>query len=397
MSARGTHAAITGLGHAGLTRKATPGAGVLATEAIRAAISDAGLKFEDIDGLLVARSGGAFEKEPDLDLQKVVGLRDLRLLQLLHCEGASAIQMVQTAAMAIAMGMVRHVVCVFADAALQPGKRTSESFGRIISVQGLRGLRYSSGLIGGVASHAMIAQRYMKQYQVTSEHLGAVAISNRRWAQLNPDAVLRKPLTMEEYLASRLIVEPFRLFDCAMPVNGAIAVIVSAADQATDLRQPPVYIYGMGQGHRGYPNQAGYPELSTGATLCGEMALQMAGLTVADINQAQIYDAFTFNTLLMLEAYGFCEPGQAGPFVLGGATAPGGSLPTNTGGGHLSGFYLQGMTPVAEAIVQARGQAGERQSRNDVVLATNEGGQFDYHACLLVGPHKNGLPARAPV
>lgn len=391
-SALRSRTAISGLGSAGLTRAATPPAGVLANEAIRAALADAGLRHADIDGLLIARSGGAVDKDPDLDLNKVAGLRDLKLLQLLHGEGCSAIMMIQTAALAIHAGLVRHVVCVFADAALQPGKRTSESFGRILSVQGLRGLRYSTGLIGGVASHAMVARRVMHERGYTAEHLGAVAISNRRWASLNPAALLREPLTMEQYLAARWIVEPFRLFDCAMPVNGAVAVIVSAADAARALRQPPVYIHGMGQGHRGYPQQAGFGEVSSGAALAGGLALEMAGLQARDIDIAEIYDAFTFNTLLMLEEYGLCGRGTAGELVASGATGPGGRLPTNTGGGHLSGSYLQGMTPVAEAIVQARGQGGARQcARHDIVLATNEGGQFDYHACLLLGPHDRAV------
>lgn len=377
--------AITGLGSAGLTRVATPPAGVLAVEAIRAAIADSGLAFADIDGLLVARSGAATESDPDLDLQRLAGLRDLRLLQVIHCEGASAIQMITTATLAVRAGMARHVVCVFADAALQPDKRTSESFGRIKSVRGMAGLRYAAGAIGGVASHAMVAQRVMARYGWTSADLGAVAISNRRWAELNPDALMRKPLTMEDYLAARWIVEPFRLFDCAMPVNGAVAVIVSRAD-ATDLRQPPVFVHGMGQGHRGPPNQAGEDEPVTGAAMAGAMACAMAGITPAAIEQCQIYDAFTFNTLMMLQEYGLCARGDAGAFVRSGATAPGGSMPTNTGGGHLSGSYLQGMTPVAEAIVQARGQGGARQcARHGMILVTNEGGQFDYHACLLVG------------
>lgn len=128
--------------------------------------------------------------------------------------------------------------------------------------------------------------------------------------------------------------------------------------------------------------------MHSGAARARDIAFGMAGITLADVDQCQIYDAFSYITLLTLEEYGFCQKGEGGPFVASGVTGPGGALPTNTGGGHLSGFYLQGMTPVAEAVIQARGQAGERQcARHDIVLVTNEGGRFDHHACLVLSPH----------
>jgi acetyl-CoA acetyltransferase len=383
-------AAITGLGIAGLTRDATPPSSTLAVQAVLAAIADAGLRHTDIDGLIVCRSGAASEADLGLELQKTAVLRDLRLLQVVHGEGTSVIQAIQTAAMSVGAGLAKHVVCVFADAPVKPGKPTHESFGRVKTNRGIGGLRYSAGLFGGGAVHALAAQRHMALYGTTHEHLGAVAVSARAWARMNPLAVLRKPLTMEDYLASRWIVEPFRLYDCAMPVNGGIAVIVSEASRAADLVQPPIYIRGFGQGHPGAPDQSGYErEVQSGARLAKETAFKMAGVSIQDIDICQIYDAFTYNTLLTLEEYGFCEKGEGGAFVASGAIAPGGSLPTNTGGGHLSGYYLQGMTPVSESVIQARGHAGERQcARHDVVLVTNEGGRLDYHACLILSPHR---------
>lgn len=392
--ARAPAAAITGLGLAGLTRDAAGPAHVLARQAVAAAVQDAGLGLRDLDGLVICRSGAASEADLGLALQRMLSLQNLALLQVLQGEGTSVVQALQTAAMAVDAGLARHVAVVFADAPMQPDKRASESFGRVKTSRGFGGLRYSAGLVGGAAMHAMAARRHMALYGTTHEHLGAVAVHTRCWALLNPQAALRTELTLDQYLAARWIAEPLRLFDCAMPVNGGIAVVVSAADRAKDMAQPPVYLRGFGQGHPGTPDQRGFePLVHSGAAQARDTALRMAGIGLGDIDLCQIYDAFSYLTLVTLEEYGFCAKGEGGPFVASGATGPGGSLPTNTGGGHLSGFYLQGMTPVAEGVLQARGAAGARQcARHDMVLVTNEGGRLDHHACLILSPHH---PARA--
>lgn len=384
---RTTQAAITGLGCAGLTRKPTAGPEPLAVEAIEAALQDAGLKHSDIDGLLITRSGGASTPEPGLGLQQLAGFRNLSLLQTVDCEGTSAIQMLYTASCAIAQGMVKHIVCVFADTPLTSGKSGHEAFGKAKPVSGIAGLRYAAGAFGGAANYALATQRHMAQYGLREAQLGAVAVSTRAWAMLNPQAALRTPLTLDAYLASRFIVEPLRLFDCAIPVNGAIALVVSAASHCADLASRPAYIHGLGQGHSGFRWHRDFVEYS-GIAQARDQALAMAGIALDEINVRELYDAFTFMTLYALESYGFCQPGESGELAASGALGPGGSLPTNTGGGQLSGYYMQGMTPLAEAIIQARGQAGERQcAQHDVVLATNDGGFFEYHACAIISPH----------
>jgi acetyl-CoA acetyltransferase len=304
--------------------------------------------------------------------------------------GASSIAAIHTAALAVSAGLASAVACVFADAPIKPGRPSRESFGRVKTSRGIDGLRYSAGLFGGPAVYALAARRYMAAYGATSESLAAVALAARAWAQANPRAVFRSPLTREDYFASRWIVEPFRLYDCAVPVNGAIAVIVTTAERAADLAQTPVHLLGAGQGHRGEPDRRGHePSLSSGGGLAKATAFRMAGVETADIDVCQIYDAFTYSTLVTLEEYGFCGRGEAKDFVLDGAIAPGGRLPVNTGGGHLSGYYLQGMTPVSEAVLQARGDAGARQcARHDLVLATNDGGRFEHHACLVMSRHR---------
>jgi acetyl-CoA acetyltransferase len=192
------------------------------------------------------------------------------------------------------------------------------------------------------------------------------------------------PLTLDDYHASRWVVEPFHMLDCCLVSNGGVAVIVTSAERARRLRKPPVYVWGMGQGHPG-----GEPaeNLASGAPLASATAFAMAGVTAKDVELGELYDCYTFTVLVTLEDYGFCAKGEGGPFVAAGHTAPGGSLPVNTGGGQLSSSYMWGMTPIAEAIIQARGEAGERQvPRRDVVLVSGNGGLLSTHTTLLVSP-----------
>ena len=380
-------AQIGGIGIAGLTRTESGSADVLSTQAIRAAIADAGLAPSDIDGLLISRSGAS--SEPGLSLLQASQLRNPRLLQVIDCEGTSAIQMIHTASMAIAAGAARHVVCVFCDTPLRSGNSGREAFTKPKNVTGLASLRYCAGAYGGAANYALSAAYYLHQHGLGERHLGAVAVSTRAWACLNPLAVLRKPLTLDDYLAARFIVKPLRLFDCALPVNGAIAVVVSAEDHAPQGPHGASYIHGLAQAHDGAANA--FPAWRREAACrAGAQALAMARIGVQDVDVRELYDAFTIMTLQTLEDYGFCGPGEAGHVAESGALGPGGRLPTNTGGGQLSAFYMQGMTPVAEAVWQSRGEAGARQcERHDVVLATNEGGWYDHHACLVLSKHRH--------
>jgi acetyl-CoA acetyltransferase len=381
-------AAITGLGFSELSRTVTAPARRLAIDAVRRAVEDAGLCKKDIDGLLINRSPVAPPEMLDLKLQDGLGLTDLRLLNHVDAEGSSAVQAIQQAALMVQAGLAKHVVCVFADVPLQPGVSAGAAFAITINLFNMPGQEAVHGLFGAVGPYALACRRHMARFGTTEAHLGAVAVSGRSWAAKNPKAFLRKPLTLDDYLASPWIVEPFRLLDCAYPVNGAVAVVVSRLNKAPEA-QPAVYIHGMGQGHAGNPNRVGFePEVATGGRIAAEGAYRMAGITARQINQVQIYDAFTYNTLVTLEDYGFCRKGEAGPFVAAGTTMPGGELPVSTGGGQLSGYYLQGMTPVSEGIIQARGHGGERQAKNDIILVTGSGGRLEYHACLILSPHK---------
>jgi acetyl-CoA acetyltransferase len=369
-----------------------------AADAIRLALEDSGIDKSEIDGLLVnagatgqpGASGGI-----SLSLQNYLGLSNLRLLNHMNGAGSTAAQMVQYASMAIAAGLAKHVVCVFADAPLTEGKGAGDAYkgraGGPSRPRGMAGLHAAAGYFGAVAGYALAARRHMAEYGTTNDHLGAIAVSTRDWAVLNPRAQMREPIALEDYHASRWIMEPLHLLDCCLVSNGAVAVIVSPADVAKDLKQPPAYVLGMGQGHPGDTTRAGQEaETETGAKIAAKTAFGMAGCGPEDIDVREIYDCYTYTTLVTLEDYGFCKKGEGGPFVADGRLGPGGSHPTNTGGGQLSGYYMWGMTPLSEGVIQARGQGGERQvPKHDLVLVTGNGGVLSYHGALILSPERN--------
>jgi acetyl-CoA acetyltransferase len=375
-----------------MTRGWTGDPPTLAIRAIKLALEDAGLKKTDLDGLLINNGivpSGYDSSSLGLQLQTQLGLTNLKLMNHMNAAGSTAGQMVQFASLAIQAGMCTTVACVFADAPLQTGQSAGGAYGQVRSVRGLNGLPAAYGVFGANAAYALAAQRHMGLYGTTNEHLGAIAVSNRKWATMNPRALYRSPITMEDYHNSRWVCEPFHLLDCTMVNNGAIAVIVTSPERARSLKQPPVYVLGMGQGHPGNPRRGSAEnEVNSGARIAKETAFGMAGVTVEDIDVCELYDCYTYTTLVTLEDYGFCPKGEGGPFVSDGKLEPGGSLPTNTGGGELSGYYMWGMTPLSEGIIQARGQGGERQvPKHDAVLVSCQGGILDYHACLILSPH----------
>lgn len=357
----------------------------LAAQAVSLAAADAGLAMDDIDGLLI--NPGMTPPLVDLTLARRLGLRDLRMLTQLTAYGASAGVMVALAAQAVDSGAASAVACVFADTPRSQTSSGADAY-RAMSLQasGVRSAETAAGLMSTTHRYALAANRYMTTYGVTHDEFGAVAVSQRRWARLNPSAAMRSPLSLDEYHASRWIVEPLHLLDCCLVSNGGAAVIVTSAERARDLRQPPVHVRGWAQSHPAPALRSGSTfGLTTGAKASGRAALAMAGLSLADVQLREIYDCYTYTVLVTLEDYGFCGPGEAGALAASGALAPGGDLPTNTGGGQLSSFYLWGMTPLHEAVTQVRGQAGERQvSDHDTAIVSGNGGILEHHATLVL-------------
>jgi acetyl-CoA acetyltransferase len=379
--------AIVGLGVTAMGKIYGRSTSDFAAEAISLALEDAGLKKSDLDGLLINAN---MSPEMNPMLQMTLGLQDLPLLNVMNAYGSTAGTMLQYAIMAIEQGLASVVALVYADAPLQPTRSSSDSYsGSSYFNKGMNSLRAAYGYYGANPGYAMAARRHMHLFGTTSEQLGAIAIAQRKWAMLNPWAQMRKPLTIEEYLNSRYIAEPFHLYDCCLVSNGAVAVIVTSAEQAKSMKQPPVYVLGMGQGSPGDNQRTDRePFIYTGAKISGEKALKMAGIKLKDIDILELYDCYTYTVLVTLEDYGFCAKGEGGSFVEDGKLGPGGSLPTNTGGGELSAYYMWGFTPLSEGIVQARGQGKERQvGKNDLVLVSGNGGVLNYHSTTILSKH----------
>jgi len=385
-------AAITGLGISEMGRIYGHDAQHFAAEAVQRAVADAGLRKDQIDGLLVNPGMSPIGGMAGVGLQNYLGLTHLRLLSSMTCGGATANVMVQYAAMQVIHGLANHVVCVFADAPLAEGRGGGAAYagmGRPTRPRGMGGLYSAFGVLGINAHYALAARRHMAMYGTTTDQFGAIAVAERQWAAKNPIAAHREQITLDDYRASRWVAEPLRLLDCCLVTNGGVAVIVSRADEARDMAQPPAYVWGMGQGHPGDMRRKGWDvETQTGAPMSKEKAFAMAGIGVGDVDVLQAYDCYTYTVLVTLEDYGFCAKGEGGPFVEDGKLGPGGSLPTNTGGGQLSAYYMWGMTPLSEGIIQTRGQGGERQvAKHDVVLVTGNGGILDHHSTLVLSPN----------
>lgn len=356
----------------------------LATEAVFLALKDTGLAKSELDGLLI---NAGLTNSVGLNLHSNLGLQELNLLTFMQGYGSSAGQMVQYASMAIANGMADYVACVFADNPLSEGKSAGASYARARRQDALTSLYSMYGIAGANGMYALAAQRHMDTYGTTQEQLGAVAISQRQWAGFNERATKREPLSMDDYLSSPWVVEPFHVLDCCLVSNGAVAVIVTSAERAQDLAQPPAYLRGFAQAHSHDTGRTDRDSLlESPASRSGTRALSMADSRLSEITQCQLYDCYTYTVLVTLEDYGFCGKGEGGPFIEDGRLAPGGSLPTNTGGGELSSFYMWGMTPLTEGVIQARGHGGERQVKNDLILVTGNGGILNYHSTLLLSP-----------
>jgi acetyl-CoA acetyltransferase len=352
----------------------------LATEALTAALADAGLVKDDLDGLLTMPGttapegpknyltlGGNFGINPKIAGSMVMG-------------GATACALIQQAALAIDAGMASVVACVFSDTARTGGSKFDAPAGRGDS-WGIW------GMFGNAANSALTAQRHMALYGTTSEQLGWVAVTCRAHASRNPAAVMQDAITLEDHQSSRQIVDPLRLLDCCLISDGAVAVIVTSTERARDLAKPPAVIWGMGQGHTlqtfEHPEWWYLPHQRD----CITRAYSMAGIGPGDVDVAQLYDNFTIAVLLWLEHGGFVEPGDSGPFVEGGTRiTQGGELPINTAGGNLSESYMQGWLHVVEGVRQVRGECGDRQVEGaEVCLVTGRGMTLNTAGCLVLG------------
>ena len=379
-------AAIVGLGITETGKVYGRSAADFAADAVRLAVADAGLTLADVDGLLVSSglSGGV-----DIRLARQLGLHDLGILSQVAQAGSTAGAQVQLAAMAIAGGLATTVAIVHADAPLRPAARSGDAYRRAPgkAATGFAGLGAVAGPRNPNSGYALAAQRHMSHFGTTSEQLGAIAVSQRAWAAKNPLARFRDPITIADHQASRWVARPLHLLDCCMVSNGGIAMVLTSVERATELAQPPVHLWGWAQTHPNNRMERGSQwGLVSGAAIAGPKAMAIAGVTPADVDVREIYDCYTYTALITLEDYGFCAKGEGGQLAESGALGPEGALPTNTGGGQLSSYYLWGMTPLSEAVIQVRGHGGERQvDRHEVAIVSGNGGVLDYHSTLVLG------------
>jgi acetyl-CoA acetyltransferase len=350
----------------------------LGLEACKNAIEDAGLKREDIDGLLIQPvMGGGMHS---YTLASYLGI-DLRFTANVDAMGASSGCIAQYAAMAVALGQANYVLCLYATTE-QSGIRPGMGGGPRRA-----GSDFAFGAFGAPMSYALAARRAMHEFGSGPETWKHIAVNTRKWANLNPQATFyKKPLSFDDYYAEPWVAEPFRRADCCLVSDGARAFIVTTAERAKHLKHPPVYISGMGQYH--HTANVVQSEFNTGPTAAkqsGADALNMAGITLKDINACEIYDCFTYTVELTLQSYGFFKPGEGKDFFKDGRTAPGGEFPVNTSGGLLSEVYYMGFTPLTEAVMQLMGRCGERQIKDPhYILASGNGGILQTHSTMIL-------------
>jgi len=361
----------------------------LTCEAALAAIADAGLTTDDIDGL-ACYPGPMGAGAPGFAGPGTPEVQDALGLQLgwhgSGGEGPAQVAPVMLAALAVAAGLCRHALVyrtvTEATAAANTGRLGIGAGSRTVS--GFAQWVIPFGAMSAANWLALHAVRHMHEFGTRREHLGEIALAGRAHAALNPAAVYREPLTMDDYLGARMITWPFGLYDCDVPVDGSTAVVVSRADVARDLPHPAVRIHAIGTAIRGRPVWDQWEDLTTMAAR--DAAANMwarSDLGPDDVDTIQLYDGFSWLTLAWIEALGFCKRGEAGPFVEGGRVRLGGALPLNTWGGQLSGGRLHGFGFLAEGIRQVRGTCGERQVRDCEVAVVAAGGG-PIAGCLLL-------------
>jgi acetyl-CoA acetyltransferase len=356
----GGRTAIVGIGATEFSKDSGRTELRLACEAVAAALADAGLEPADVDGMVTFTMDGTDETE----IARSAGIGDLTFFTRVPHGGGAACGTVAMAAMAIATGVASVVVCYRAL-----NGRSWSRFGAGVQGQptapGADRVHYGwytpFGLVTPAHWVAMFARRYMHEHGATSEDFGRVTVADRRHAATNPAAWFHgRPITLAEHQASRMIVEPLHLLDCCQESDGAVALVMTSADRARSLRNPPAVVRAVAQGAGSdqevmtsyYRDDiSGLPEMG----LVGRQLWRMAGIGPADVQTAVLYDHFTPFVLTQLEELGFCQRGEARHFIADGAIEIGGRLPVNTNGGQLGEAYVHGMNGIAEAVRQVRG------------------------------------------
>ena len=348
----------------------------MAARASMLALADAGLSLADVDALYTS---APYEALGGMELAEYLGLTP----KVVDCNrtGGSAFEVyVQQAALALDAGLIDCALIAYGS---NPASNPPPGVG--MTRQSPWEAPYRP--LAPLSSYALAASRHMHLYGTTRTHLAEVAVAARRWAQLNPEAAMRDPLSIDEVLSSRMVSTPLTARDCCLFNDGAAAVVMVRADRAKDCAKRPIPILGAAHAvtHREISSM---PDLTvTGAAISGPQAFAQAGVTVADIDLAMVYDAFTITPILFLEDLGFCPKGEGGRFVADGAIAPGGRLAVNTNGGGLSCVHpgMYGLFLLVEAVRQLRGEAGDRQlEKAELAVAHGNGGVLSSEATVVL-------------
>jgi acetyl-CoA acetyltransferase len=346
-------------------------------EAVHGALADAGLKLSDVDGLF---TGSSYHFLAGLSVAEYLGIHP-KFCEATMVGGSSYVGHLLTAAMALHTGQCEVALICY-------GSNQGSGFGKLKSMSETPLYEAPYEPRYPISSYALAAARHMHQYGTTREDLAHIAVAARHWAQLNPLAYARDPLSIEQVLASRLVSDPLSVLDCCLVTDGGGALVLVRSERAKDFPKPPVYV--LGAAAATWHRQIGsMPDLTvTAAAESGPRAFAMAGLVPKDVDVLELYDAFTINTLLFLEDLGFCAKGEGGAFVRNGRIAPGGVLPVNTNGGGLSCCHpgMYGMFLLIEAVQQLRAEAGDRQVPGaEIALCHGNGGVLSSQVTALLG------------
>jgi acetyl-CoA acetyltransferase len=374
MNLSGRHV-IAGVGHTAFGKLGRDTVS-LNIEACRLALADAGIDKSVVDAVFVKVPTSAHQFMYGQKVAEALGLTP-RIGGAWDQGGAANITLLSFAVMAIEAGQCEVALVCYAD---NPRSGNRAVYARP------RGDDAAYGWFSTAAGYAMIQRRHMIEHGTPPEAFGAVALASRRHGAENPNAQLRKPLTMEQYLASPWVVDPLRRDDCALVSDGGAALVVMSAKRARELGvAAPVPVLGFGHGQTSFelPQRA---ELTrTEAARAAHTAFEMAGAKPQDVDVAQLYDCFTVTVLMTLEDYGFCRKGEVARFVADGAIERGGRLPINTSGGLLSETGMPGLQLVIEGVRQMRGTARLQVPGAKLCLVSNQGGMMHTHSTLLLG------------
>ena len=349
----------------------------MAARAALLALADAGISLAEVDAVYTS---APYEALGGMELAEYLGLTP----KVTDCNrtGGSAFEVyVQQAALALEAGLIDCALIAYGS---NPASNPPPGVG--MTRQSPWEAPYKP--LAPLSSYALAASRHMHLYGTTREQLAEVAVAARQWAQLNPEAAVRDPLSVEDVLKARMVSDPLTVRDCCLFNDGAAAVVMVRADRARDCAKAPVHVLGAAHAvtHREISSM---PDLTvTGAAISGPQAFAQAGVEPADMDVVMLYDAFTITPILFLEDLGFCHKGEGGRFVSNGHVAPGGGLALNTNGGGLSCVHpgMYGLFLLVEATRQLRGECGERQVENArLALAHGNGGVLSSEATVVLG------------